>query len=71
MKDCKEMNTSMNQKEKLSNNDGVEKVEVMYFRGLVGYLMYLITTTSNILYGVSILSRFMHCASEVHLKEEK
>ena len=67
MEDCKEMNTPMNKKEKLSKNDGAEKVEETYFRGLVGCLMYLTATRHDILYAVSILSRFMHCAIEVHL----
>ncbi|WMV25236.1 hypothetical protein MTR67_018621 [Solanum verrucosum] len=64
MEYCKDMITPMNQKEKLSKNDGVEKVEETYFRGLVGYLMYLTATRPDSLYAVSILSRFMHCASE-------
>ncbi|KAF3667798.1 putative ribonuclease H protein-like, partial [Capsicum annuum] len=68
MEDCKEMSTPMNQKEKLSKNDGAEKVEETYFRGLVGCLMYLTATRPDILYVVSILSRFMHYASELHLK---
>lgn len=71
MEDYKEMSSPMNQKEKLSKNDGVERMEEIYFRGLVGCLMYLIATRPNILYVVSILSRFMHCASEVHLKSAK
>lgn len=71
MEDCKEMRTPMNQKEKLSKNDGADKVEEAYFRGLVGCLMYLTATRPDILYAVSILSRFMHCASEVHLKAAK
>ena len=71
MEDCKEMNTPMNQKEKLNKNDRAEKVEETYFRGLVGCLMYLTVTRPDILYVVSILSRFMHCASEVHLKAAK
>ncbi|XP_015057565.1 uncharacterized protein LOC107003807 [Solanum pennellii] len=71
MEDCKDMNTPMNQKEKLIKNDGAEKVEKTYFRGLVGCLMYLTATRPDILYVVSILSRFMHCSSEVHLKAAK
>jgi len=71
MKDCKVMSTPMNKKEKLCKNDGAEKVEETYFRGLVGCLMYLTATRPDILYAVSILSRFMHCASEVHLKAAK
>ncbi|XP_047252241.1 secreted RxLR effector protein 161-like [Capsicum annuum] len=71
MEDCKEISTPMNQKEKLSKNDGAEKMEETYFRGLAGRLMYLTTTRPDILYVVSILSRFMHCDSELHLKVAK
>ena len=71
MEDCKDTSTHMNQKEKLSKNDGAEKVEKTYFRGLVGCLMYLTATRPDNLYVVNILSRFMHCASEVHLKAAK
>ena len=71
MEDCKEMNTPIHQKEKLSKNDGAEKVEETYFRGLVGCLMYLTATRPDILYVVSTLSRFIHCACEVHLKAAK
>nr|CAN68421.1 hypothetical protein VITISV_031322 [Vitis vinifera] len=71
MEDCKEMNTPMSQKEKLSKDDGDEKVEETYFRSLIGCLMYLTATRLDILYVVSVLSRFMHYASEVHLKAAK
>ena len=33
--------------------------------------MYLTATRSYILFVVSLLSRFMHCASEMHLKASK
>ena len=35
---------------------------------MIGCLMYLTTTRPDILNVVSILSRFIHCASEMHLK---
>ncbi|OIT39224.1 putative mitochondrial protein, partial [Nicotiana attenuata] len=54
MEDCKEMGTPMNQKEKLSKNDGADKVEEAYFRSLVSCLMYLTATRPDILYAVSI-----------------
>jgi len=71
MEDCKSVSTPMNQKEKLSKEDKIEKVDEAYFRGLIGCLMYLTTTRPDILNAVSILSRFMHCASEIHLKAAK
>nr|KYP62106.1 Copia protein [Cajanus cajan] len=68
MEDCKSMSTPMNIKEKFSKEDGTEKVDEIYFRSLIGCLMYLTTTRPDILIAVNILSRFMHCASETHLK---
>ncbi|KAL3519542.1 hypothetical protein ACH5RR_017691 [Cinchona calisaya] len=71
MEDCKEMTTPMNQKQKLSKDDGVEKVDETYYRSLIGCLMYLTVTRPDILYAVSVLSRFMHCPSGKHLKATK
>ena len=61
----------MNSKEKLGKEYGVEKVDEAHFRSLVGCLMYLTATRPDILNSVSILSRFVHCASELHLKATK
>ena len=33
--------------------------------------MYLTTTRPDIMHAISLLSRFMHCASEVHFKAAK
>ena len=61
----------MNLKKKLSKEDGVEKVDEAHFKSLVGCLMYLTTTRSDILNSISILSRFMHRENELHLKAAK
>lgn len=71
LEECKEVSTPMNQKEKLSKEDGADKVDERYYRSLIGCLMYLTATRPDILNAVSILSRFMHCASELHLKAGK
>ena len=71
MEDCKSMSTPMNQKEKLSKEDGTEKVDEAHFRGLIRCLMYLSATRLDILIIVRILSWFMHNASEIHLKAAK
>ena len=67
MEECKSISTPMNQKKKLSKKDDTNKVDEGYYRRLIGCLMYLTTTRPYILFVVSLLSRFMHCASEVHL----
>lgn len=60
----------MCQKEKLSKNAKAEKVNETLCMSLVGCLMYLTKTTPDILYVVSLLSRFSNYASDIHLKEE-
>lgn len=71
LEECKEVSIPMNQKEKLCKEDGTDKVDEGYFRSLIGCLMYLTATRPDILNAVSILSRFMHCASELLLKAAK
>jgi len=66
MEECKATSTPMNQKEKLNKNDGADKVDEGYFRSMIGCLMYLTTTVPDILFAVSLLSHFMHGASELH-----
>lgn len=71
MKNCKATTTPMCQMEKLSKNDEAEKVDETLYRSLVGCLMYLTTTTLDILYVVSLLSRFSNCATATHFKAAK
>ena len=71
MEECKSVSTPMNQKEKFSKEDGADKIDEGYYRSLIQCLMYLTTTRPDILFAVSLLSRFMHCASEMHLKAAK
>ena len=71
MENCKPTATSMNQKDKFNKEDGTDKVDEEKFRSLIGCLMYLTTTVHDILYATSLLSRFMHCLSEIHLKAAK
>ena len=43
------------------------KVDENMYRSLVSSLLYLIARRSNILFVVSLLSRFMHSTRETHL----
>jgi len=58
----------MNLKEKFCKEDGTDKVNEAIYRSLIECLLYLSATRLDIMHVVSLLSRFMHCASEVHLK---
>ncbi|XP_047268133.1 secreted RxLR effector protein 161-like [Capsicum annuum] len=71
MEDCKLMSIPMNQKEKLCKEDGAGKVDEGYYRSLIECLTYLTAIRLDILFVVSVLSRFMHCASEIHLRAVK
>ena len=65
------MSSLINQKEKLCKEDGAEKVDEELYRSMIGCLMYLPATRLDIMYVVSLLSRYMHCASEIHLQAAK
>jgi hypothetical protein len=56
---------------KLSKEDKESKVDPTLFKRLVGNHMYLTTTIPNIIYGSSLISRFMETPKESHLKEGK
>ncbi|KAF7814525.1 Retrovirus-related Pol polyprotein from transposon TNT 1-94 [Senna tora] len=56
---------------KFCENDGAVKVEEKYYRSLLGCLMYLTASRPDIMHVVSLLSRFMHCASEEYLQAAK
>ncbi|XP_071916242.1 uncharacterized mitochondrial protein AtMg00810-like [Coffea arabica] len=71
MEGCKSTATPMNQKEKFCKEDGAEKVDEEPYRSLIGCLMYLTTTRPDIMQAVSLLSRYMHCASEIHFQAAK
>jgi hypothetical protein len=56
---------------KLSKEDEGSKVDPTLFKRLVGSLMYLTTTRPDIMYGVSLISRFMETPKESHWKAGK
>ena len=61
----------MNEKEKFCKEYGVEKVYEGLYRSMIGCLMYLTATRLDIMHVVSLLSRYMHCASEIHFQATK
>jgi hypothetical protein len=56
---------------KLSKEDKGSKVDPTLFKRLVDSLMYLTMTRPDIMYGVSLISRFMETPKESHWKERK
>ncbi|KAG8653315.1 hypothetical protein MANES_05G012904v8 [Manihot esculenta] len=52
--------------EKLSKDDGAEPADASLYRSLVGSLIYLTASRPDLMYSVSLLSRFMHSSSQLH-----
>lgn len=51
---------------KLSKNDACTKVDSTMFKQLIDSLIYVTTTHLDLLYEVSLISRFMSCPIESH-----
>lgn len=51
---------------KLSKNDEGTKVDTTLYMKMVDSLMYLTATRPDLMYGVSLISRFMSCPTESH-----
>ena len=71
MEDCKPMSTPMTTSEKLSKDDDSEKIYEGLYKSLIGSLLYLTASKPDILFVVSVLSRFMHSPSEKHFSVAK
>ena len=71
MQNCKPISTPLVQNAKLTKNDGAALIDQNKYRNLIGCLLYLSTTRPDIMFVVSLLSRFMHSPSELHFKETK
>ncbi|XP_070664508.1 uncharacterized mitochondrial protein AtMg00810-like [Malus domestica] len=65
MTDCKPARTPLNSKLQ-SHGDLIPNIE--YYQRLVGKLIYLTITRSDITYAVSLVSQFMHAPSMDHMK---
>ena len=71
MESCKAIETPMQTKEKFSKDDGSPKMTENLYKSLIGCLMYLTASRLDIVQAVSLLSRFMDCASEEHMQAAK
>ena len=56
---------------KLSKDDDGSTIDPMFFKRIVGILMHLTTMRPDIMYGVSMISRFMESPKESHWKAGK
>ncbi|KAM0017627.1 putative RNA-directed DNA polymerase [Helianthus debilis subsp. tardiflorus] len=71
MEGCRGEETPMNANEKLCRDDQAEKVDEVMFRSLVGGLIYLTHTRPDLVFSVSLLSRFMQRPSKLHFGAAK
>ncbi|XP_074271155.1 secreted RxLR effector protein 161-like [Silene latifolia] len=71
MENCKPVSTPLVLNGKLSKNDGSKEVDLKQYRSLVGSLLYLTATRSDLMFTTSLLSRFMSKPSEVHMGTAK
>ncbi|XP_048234366.1 secreted RxLR effector protein 161-like [Ricinus communis] len=67
MEKCKPVTTPLVTNQKLSKNNGNNQADACTFRSIVGGLLYLTATRPDIMFLVSLLSRFMHSPSQTHL----
>ncbi|XP_048492934.1 secreted RxLR effector protein 161-like [Beta vulgaris subsp. vulgaris] len=71
MSECKPLATPMALSEKLSKNDGQDKVDASIYRSLFGSINYLTHSRPDIVHVVSVVSRFMSEPSKSHLAAAK
>jgi len=71
MLECKPVASPMTTNEKLQKNDDAVKMDSKIFRNLVGSLIYLTNSRPDILFSVSIISRFMENPSRLYFAASK
>jgi hypothetical protein len=71
MKDCNPVSTLTEFGLKLNKNHEGKKVDNTLYKQIVGNLMYLTATRPNIMYYMSLISRYMENPTEMHLLAAK
>lgn len=71
MKDCNSVSIPTKPGLKLIKTGAGKKVYVTLYKQIVGSLMYLTSTRPNIMYVVSLISRYMENPTEIHLLAAK
>ena len=69
--DCKSVSISLVQNTKLTKADQDEFVDAKHYISLVGSLMHLTTTRPDLMFAVSLLSRYLHQPGSSHLTAAK
>ncbi|XP_016722827.1 uncharacterized mitochondrial protein AtMg00810-like [Gossypium hirsutum] len=71
MKNCKPTSTPMAVGMKLSRQESGEPVCETIYKSLIGSLLYFTATRLDIMFSVSVLSRFMNCCNDQHFQTAK
>jgi len=71
MMNCNTIHNPIAHGELLCKDDGVPKASVTEFRSIVGNLMFLCNTRSDIQFAISMVSRYMNDPPILHLKVAK
>ena len=71
MSNCKTSSTPVITSLKLSKDDEGSTLDPMLFKTLVGSLMYSTVTRLDIMYGASMISRFMESPKDSHWQAGK
>ncbi|GLT32318.1 hypothetical protein SLA2020_069930 [Shorea laevis] len=71
MEDCKSVATPLVLNEKYVIDDGKEKANSSSYRSLIGSLLYLTASRPDLMYLVSLLSRFMSSPNYTHFSAAK
>lgn len=71
MKDCKYVETPMGVNEKFLNDENGMFTDPGVYRSLIGKLLYVVHTRTNICYAINFLSRFMSRPSTEYLGAAK
>lgn len=68
---CKASPTPMNANEKLQFEDGTSATNPSFYRSLIGGLNYLTRTRPDVMFSMSMLSRYMHNPTKQYLGADK
>ncbi|KAM2279296.1 hypothetical protein ACFX1S_040157 [Malus domestica] len=71
MDDCKPFGTPVELGLKLCKDKGRKEVDSTFYKQIISSLMYLTSTRPDIMYAVSLVSRYMEKPTEMHLNAAK
>ncbi|XP_016549353.1 secreted RxLR effector protein 161-like [Capsicum annuum] len=71
MQHCNPTNIPVEFGLKLTKTGSQNKTDSTFYKQIVGSLMYLTATRPDIMYTISLVSRYMECPTEMHLLDAK